>query len=470
MAAGGISSSGLHSDLSCPICLELFKNPVSLPCDHNYCAPCIRQYSNRTDSSVSCPECGQEFTEKKNFKPNRLLANIVESFKQLKLKKGRKVLSRGAQDEFYSPKRGEEVKLCRDEEMCPKPNKPLQAVNSLSNKKDRAADLKRLTERWQKLTQVWNEQREHITETKCQLHELKTEIRAQFDQLHQFLYTDEKEQIRRLQEEAKWALESMEQQLLLITQEKDLIEMEMTMRQNEDSEKTKERLTLNSCKRSNNDKEIPELICHELRHGAHRGPLQYAAWKRMWSVIDTVPAPLTLDPVSAHPSLLLSADQTSVEDSPRLPSSALSPKSFEPCLDLLSLQGFATGRHYWEVRVPSREGWAVGIASESVQRKGNLPLTPQNGFWAMWLTNGNEFWIPDASPVRPALGNRARVVGVYLDKECGQVSFYNAENMEHIHTLVDTFPKKVYPYFSLGVAQAGFLGDSGVLKIHHMQV
>lgn len=112
----------------------------------------------------------------------------------------------------------------------------------------------------------------------------------------------------------------------------------------------------------------------------------------------------------------------------------------------------------------------MGIASESVQRKGNLPLTPQNGFWAMWLTNGNEFWIPDASPVRPALGNRARVVGVYLDKECGQVSFYNAENMEHIHTLVDTFPKKVYPYFSLGVAQAGFLGDSGVLKIHHMQV
>ncbi|MGH0166910.1 UNVERIFIED_CONTAM: hypothetical protein FKN15_003156 [Acipenser sinensis] len=438
MAAGGISSSGLHSDLSCPICLELFKNPVSLPCDHNYCAPCIRQYSNRTDSSVSCPECGQEFTEKKNFKPNRLLANIVESFKQLKLKKGRKVQPRGAQDEFYSPQRREEVKLCRDEEMCPKPNKPLQAVNSLSNK--------------------------------CQLHELKTEIRAQFDQLHQFLYTDEKEQIRRLQEEAKWALESMEQQLLLITQEKDLIEMEMTMRQNEDSEKTKERLTLNSCKRSNNDKEIPELICHELRHGAHRGPLQYAAWKRMWSVIDTVPAPLTLDPVSAHPSLLLSADQTSVEDSPRLPSSALSPKSFEPCLDLLSLQGFATGRHYWEVRVPSREGWAVGIASESVQRKGNLPLTPQNGFWAMWLTNGNEFWIPDASPVRPALGNRARVVGVYLDKECGQVSFYNAENMEHIHTLVDTFPKKVYPYFSLGVAQAGFLGDSGVLKIHHMQV
>ncbi|XP_041091307.1 zinc-binding protein A33-like isoform X2 [Polyodon spathula] len=442
MAAGGTSFSGLHSDLSCPICLELFKNPVSLPCDHNYCASCIRQYSNRTDSSVSCPECGQEFTEKTNFKTNRLLAKIVDSFKQLKLKKARQ--SRGAQDEFYSPQRCEEVNLYRDEEVCvdtsrpnPKPNKGLKESKPLSSSH--------------------------------QLHELKTEIRAQFDQLHQFLYTIEKEQVRKLQEEAKWALECMEQQLLLITQEKDLVEMEVTMFQNENSEKTKESHTLNSCKRSNN-KEIPELICHELAHGAHRGPLQYAAWKRMWSIIDTVPACLTLDPVSAHPSLVLSTDQTSVEDSPRLPSSTLSPKSFEPCLDLLSLQGFATGRHYWEVRVPSREGWAVGIASESVQRKGNLPLTPQNGFWAMWLTNGNEFWIPDASPVRPALGNRARIIGVYLDKECGQLSFYNAENMEHIHTLVDTFPKKVYPYFSLGVAQSGFPGDSGVLKIHHMQV
>uniref|UniRef100_A0A8C8VPY3 RING-type domain-containing protein n=1 Tax=Pelusios castaneus TaxID=367368 RepID=A0A8C8VPY3_9SAUR len=67
----------LQGEMSCPICLEYFKDPVVLDCDHNFCRACITQYWEGSQT-LSCPQCRQTCPEK-NLRPNRHLRNIVEA-------------------------------------------------------------------------------------------------------------------------------------------------------------------------------------------------------------------------------------------------------------------------------------------------------------------------------------------------------------------------------------------------------
>lgn len=95
--AGQVSKSSvqrLSRDLTCSICLDLFKQPVSLPCDHTFCQACIAGYwtgprGSGQGGTGSCPQCRKVFPGQ-SYRPNRIVANIVESYCQgLEESKGR---------------------------------------------------------------------------------------------------------------------------------------------------------------------------------------------------------------------------------------------------------------------------------------------------------------------------------------------------------------------------------------------
>ena len=80
------SAQRLSRDLTCSICLDLFKQPVSLPCDHTFCQGCIAGYwagprGSGQGGSGSCPQCRKVFPGQ-SYRPNRIVANIVESYCQ----------------------------------------------------------------------------------------------------------------------------------------------------------------------------------------------------------------------------------------------------------------------------------------------------------------------------------------------------------------------------------------------------
>nr|AHA43053.1 tripartite motif-containing protein 35-like protein isoform 4 [Chiloscyllium plagiosum] len=77
MEAGG-KISWLEDELSCPICQDIFKDPVAPPCQHNFCWACLTSYWKKKGNS-ECPVC-REMYSIKDLKWNRTLANIVESF------------------------------------------------------------------------------------------------------------------------------------------------------------------------------------------------------------------------------------------------------------------------------------------------------------------------------------------------------------------------------------------------------
>uniref|UniRef100_A0A8C4XE88 Uncharacterized protein n=1 Tax=Erpetoichthys calabaricus TaxID=27687 RepID=A0A8C4XE88_ERPCA len=155
---------------------------------------------------------------------------------------------------------------------------------------------------------------------------------------------------------------------------------------------------------------------------------------------------LTLDPHTASPSLTLSADGKEVcygDAEQEIPDN---PLRFDIFFSVLSKEGFTSGRHYWEVKVGEKTDWILGVVRESINRKGDIELCPQNGYWTVSLCYGSGYWAFTSPSTFLALNIKPRKVGVFLDYEEGQLSFYNLELRCHLYTFIANFTKKLYPY------------------------
>ncbi|KPP58081.1 hypothetical protein Z043_124127 [Scleropages formosus] len=70
-----MAMSGLLQELRCPICLEFFNNPTTLPCEHTFCHSCIQ--GTLVAQGPRCPECRATFLQDQ-LRPNRILRNMVD--------------------------------------------------------------------------------------------------------------------------------------------------------------------------------------------------------------------------------------------------------------------------------------------------------------------------------------------------------------------------------------------------------
>ncbi|KAM4748703.1 E3 ubiquitin/ISG15 ligase TRIM25-like [Rhinophrynus dorsalis] len=77
-----MASSDLRAELNCSICLNLYTDPVTLGCGHNFCQVCIGDVLDTQERCgvYSCPECRAEYQERPALQRNRKLCNIVERF------------------------------------------------------------------------------------------------------------------------------------------------------------------------------------------------------------------------------------------------------------------------------------------------------------------------------------------------------------------------------------------------------
>ncbi|KFU83419.1 Tripartite motif-containing protein 39, partial [Chaetura pelagica] len=67
----------LQDEATCSVCLEFFKDPVSIECGHNFCRACILKSWKELEGDFPCPQCRETF-QQQNFRPNRQLANMAE--------------------------------------------------------------------------------------------------------------------------------------------------------------------------------------------------------------------------------------------------------------------------------------------------------------------------------------------------------------------------------------------------------
>ncbi|XDV33849.1 hypothetical protein PO909_004115 [Leuciscus waleckii] len=161
---------------------------------------------------------------------------------------------------------------------------------------------------------------------------------------------------------------------------------------------------------------------------------------------------VTLDPDTAHPNLILSKDGKQVRHGDIRQKLPDKPERFDPCVNVLGKEGFSSGRFYFEVqvKVKGKTGWDLGVARESIDRKGEFTPSPSNGWWTVALRNENEYWaFADPSDVSLCVRVKPQRVGVFVDYEEGLVSFYDTESSSHLYSYTDqSFTGKLYPYFS----------------------
>lgn len=129
------------------------------------------------------------------------------------------------------------------------------------------------------------------------------------------------------------------------------------------------------------------------------------------------------------------------------------------------MQGFTTGRHYWEVEVGDKTSWDLGVAEASVNRKGLVTLCPQNGYWAVCLRRGAEYRACAAQAQLLSLPKRPKVIGLFLDVADGTVSFYDAEAKSHIYSFTHVpFTEAVFPLFNPDVSDNGRNGSPLIIR------
>ncbi|XP_067227318.1 E3 ubiquitin-protein ligase TRIM39-like isoform X5 [Chanodichthys erythropterus] len=76
------SVPALNQELQCSICLEVFTDPVTTPCGHNFCRTCLSKcWTNRKIGF--CPFCKEEFSKRLDLKINSTLVKLVQHFNKL---------------------------------------------------------------------------------------------------------------------------------------------------------------------------------------------------------------------------------------------------------------------------------------------------------------------------------------------------------------------------------------------------
>ncbi|XP_035389451.1 E3 ubiquitin-protein ligase TRIM39 [Electrophorus electricus] len=185
-------------------------------------------------------------------------------------------------------------------------------------------------------------------------------------------------------------------------------------------------------------------------------PAKQRSWKAgtpqyipnsVWNWITSAAVDVSLDPMTNHPWLQISDDQKQVQESLWEVDVAYTPQRFDgwPCV--LGWQGYAGGRCYWEVDLSNNSHWRVGVTTGSSERQGRFPMKPSSSYWTLWRSTRQFYACTEPETALP-LTLVPRKLGIYLDYEEGQISFYNVKNKLHIFTFTGNFRGKLYPLFA----------------------
>ncbi|XP_048376329.2 zinc-binding protein A33-like [Stegostoma tigrinum] len=467
----------LMEELTCPICLSLFTEPVRLECEHNFCRGCITECWGPDCAAPACPQC-RFLSPGKALKPNRVLANLVDKLRRLGEQEELK-----ASGEMQCPEHREPLKIfCRDDQelvclVCrddPGHSQhsflPVrQAASLYKNQLNELLVVEELKQRKRSL--LITQQQEKIAELQETSEMLLHHISSEFSNMHQFLMEKEQHWTKELEEEKEQCLQMMEENLTAIetvwsATEHNLFQLRAGITQQADCLFLKELKGLRKRFQEMEQKKVASVVSKSPGLGIFKGPLQYTVWKEMLKALSPVPAQLTLDPRTAQPRLVLSEDLTAVHAGDVRRNLPNGRERFEPCTCVLSSQGFSSGRHYWEVEVINKTDWDLGLARENAQRKGQITLMPSVGYWTICQRQDHIYGALTAPSTILRLDAKPRKIGVYLDYEGGQVSFYNADDMSHLYTFTDTFNGKLFPFFNPWLNK----GNSEPLKLCHVKL
>ncbi|XP_030639309.1 tripartite motif-containing protein 35-like [Chanos chanos] len=439
-------------DLTCPVCCDIFRDPVLLSCSHSVCKVCLQQFWNKKGSQ-ECPSCGRR-SSKDQLSNDLALKNLCENFLQERSQR-----SSSGSEEFCSV-HNEKLKLfCLDDK------KPVCVVCQTSknhenhefcpvdeaahdNREELKTTLKPLQEKLEFFRKVKLSCDKTAENIKIQAQHIEMRIREEFEKLHQFLRDEETVRITALREEEEQKSQMMEEKIEEMSRE--ISSLSDTIRAIEDNMGAEDILILTNFedtkKRAQCTLQDPEMISGALINVAkHLGNLKFRVWEKMQDIVQYTP--VILDPNTAGPYLILSEDLTTVRFSDEKQQIPDYPERFDTFPCVLGSEGFNSGTHCWDVDVGGSTDWELGVTTESNQRKGNTFF--DTDVWSVFLYDG-KYWSKasggSSTPLRA--NNKLQRIRVEMDWDRGKLSFSNPLNNTHLRTFTHTFTERMFPYFA----------------------
>lgn len=431
------------------MCLDFLQEPISVDCGHSFCLRCISEFCEKSDSAqgvYACPQCRGPFRPS-SFRPNRQLASLVDTVRQLGL-------GTGHAGSRQCSRHGEDLsRFCEEDQamVC------WVCDTSPEHRSHRTEPLQEAASRYQSMLQVAlelvkKEMEEALTHEanvgkktiiwKEKVEMQRQRFRLEFEKHRGFLAQEEQLQLRRLEEEERATLQRLRDSRNRLAQQNKALK-ELAEELEEMSQRPAVALLEGArgvLTRSEAMTRLePEAVPMELK--------TVCRIPGMREMLRKFQVDVKLDPATAHPSLLLTTDLRSVQDAEVWRDVPSNPERFDTWPCILGLQGFSSGRHYWEVIVGERAEWGLGVCQDSVLRKGETTPSPENGVWAMWLLRGSEYMVLSSPSVPVLQDERPRRIGIFLDYEAGQISFYNVTNGSYIYTFNHLFSGVLRPYF-----------------------
>ncbi|XP_068451736.1 E3 ubiquitin-protein ligase TRIM39-like [Clinocottus analis] len=523
-----------EDEFLCSICLDVFTDPVTTPCGHNFCKNCITEHWN-TRYRCHCPMCKEVFTTRPKLLVNTFISEMVSQFRQ---SAQQKASSSSSEQQESKPAEvpcdvctGTKLKALKsclvclasycethlephltmsglkrhqlmdpvenlEGRMCMKHDKPLE----LFCKTDQTCVCMLCTvldhkmHKFVPLKEEYEGKKVELEKTEAEIQEMIQKRRLKIQEVKRIVELSEEDADREKAEgvqvftDLKESVERKLKELINTIEEKQ----RTTKKQAEDSIKELEQEISELMKRSTEVEKLSlsEDHLHLLQSfqslnihlppptkdwtkvsvppASHEGTVRRAVSqleetlsKKMKKLfedelkrVQKFAVDVTHDPDTAHPSLIFNKKQVSLGYAVHhLPDN---PKRFSlnPCV--LGKQSFSSGRFYFEVQVKGKTEWDVGVARESINRKEDIPLSPEDGYWVIWLRKRIKYKALSDPPVVLSLQSGPQKVGVFVDYEEGLVSFYDVEAAALIYSFTGcSFKEKLFPYFNPGLNVSG---------------
>nr|XP_055040908.1 butyrophilin subfamily 3 member A3-like [Misgurnus anguillicaudatus] len=155
---------------------------------------------------------------------------------------------------------------------------------------------------------------------------------------------------------------------------------------------------------------------------------------------------VTLDLDTANPDLLIAENKRRMRCGFERKDVPNYHQRFDGWWCAVGTEGFSSGRHYWQVDVGEMD-WRIGVTKESALRKGFKSLNTDTGYLTLRLERGTELKALTVPFTSLPADSIPRKIGIHLDFDEGQLSFYDVERRSHIYTYNESFDGKLFPLF-----------------------